>query len=153
MRMSYWNGLCAHWINLWSSLQQEERFRSTADPISSILWRSLKKQLWVRANIAHRRAAMVLWQRIHFKSMESEAMLWNQDTGTVKCIFTGFQMLLVWRPFWDVNFLRLCVSELHHHWGCYGIQAFDKHLLHFGVIIRIVLGNATKALSLTSHIQ
>lgn len=35
------------------------------------------KEAVVRASIAHRRAAISLWQRIHFKSMESEAMLWN----------------------------------------------------------------------------
>ena len=75
----------------------------------------------------------------------------NQDPGTpARCVFTRFWMLLVWGPFRDVNSWG-CTCQ-HYNITGGAVVSFDKNSVHFEVVISIILGNATKALSLSNHV-
>lgn len=69
------------------------------------------------------------------KSLEGEAVLW--ELGPWNSCYMYFYMILDAfgiRTRLGCELLRCHVSALRHHWGCHGIQAFGKNLVHFEAI-------------------
>lgn len=137
------------WENSWSHQQGRVQEHLTEKLVTGIL----RKQWCVRASIAHRSEVIALWQRLS-KSMKGETMLW--ELGFWNSCYVCFYRIsdaFGMRTLLECELLRLHVSALQHHWGCHGIQAFDKNPVHFEVVIRIALDNATKAWSLSNHAE